>query len=60
MADESGKYVIQRGSESRLEWWTGSGWTENRADARRYAAEPHPNEETGDESASAETLETET
>ncbi len=57
MIDRAGKYVIQRGSESRLEWWTGNGWSENEEEALHYAEEPHPNEETGDESASVATLE---
>lgn len=52
MLDEAGKYIIQWASESRLEWWTGNRWSENEAEAVRYATEPHPNEETGDESAS--------
>lgn len=51
MVQESNKFVIERASESRLEWWTGSGWTENEVEAKRYGLAPHPNEETGDESA---------
>jgi hypothetical protein len=55
MVDNSGtngaEYVIQRASESRCEWWTGAGWSEDETDALRYAGEPHPGGETGDESA---------
>jgi len=57
MISELDKFVIQRASESRLEWWTGSDWTENQVEAKRYAAEPHPNKETGDELATVAMLE---
>ena len=49
-------FVIQRASESRLEWWTGSGWSENELEAKRYVTTPYPNEETGDESAAVAPL----
>jgi len=51
------KYVIQRASESRCEWWTGIDWSEDTADALRYTDEPHAGNETGDESATAKVLE---
>jgi len=46
-------YVICRSSESRYEWWTGSVWSEDEADAQFYEAEPHAGEVTGDEDAKA-------
>ena len=51
-------YIIQRASESRCEWWTGTGWTEDQSRARRYSDKPNAPEVTEDESATAE-LETE-
>jgi hypothetical protein len=51
------KYVIQRASESRCEWWTGTGWSEDETGALRFADEPHAAEETGDESATAQVIE---
>jgi hypothetical protein len=51
MIEMKGRYVIRRTSESRWEWWTGSGWSEDEKDARRYADEPHAGEVTGDEDA---------
>jgi len=61
MDDNTGKhfprYVIQRASESRCEWWTGTGWSEDETDALRYVDEPHAGAETGDESATAQVVE---
>jgi hypothetical protein len=54
MIEHEIKYVIQRASESRCEWWTGNGWTEDENDARRYDEEPDVSQETGDESATVE------
>jgi len=58
MVDNTGKfvaqYVIQRASESRCEWWTGTGWSEDETDAMRFTDEPHAGDETGDESATAQ------
>lgn len=48
------KYVIPRASESRCEWWTGAGRSEDETEALRYADEPHAGNETGDESATAQ------
>ena len=56
MSDLQGKFVIKRASESRCEFWTGSGWTENEAAARQYTAEPSAGEESGDESAVVELI----
>jgi len=50
-------YVIQRESESRCEWWTGSNWSEDKDAALRFSTEPSPGEVTGDEAAKAELLE---
>jgi hypothetical protein len=52
------RYVIQRASESHCEWWTGNGWSEDEARARQYDDEPHAGNETGDESATTQVLET--
>ncbi len=49
----TGQYVIQRASESRNEFWTGNGWSENEPDAQRYTVEPDAAEVSGDESAVA-------
>jgi hypothetical protein len=61
MGDNSGeqlsRYVIQRASESRCEWWTGTGWSEDETDALRYADKPHAGDETGDESATTQLVE---
>ncbi len=51
------KYVIQRESESRCEWWTGTGWSEDETVAVRYTDELHAGEEAGDESATAQVIE---
>jgi len=51
MPNSTGEFVIQRASESRNEFWTGSGWSENESDARRFAVEPIAGLVTGDESA---------
>ena len=56
MVKAGNPFVIERASESRLEWWTGDGWTEDEAEAKRFATAPHPNEETGDESAAVAQL----
>lgn len=62
MSDNTGerlsRYVIQRASESRCEWWTGTSWSEDETDALRYADQPHAGEETGDESAVVQAVET--
>ena len=50
-SNSNGGFVIQRASESRNEFWTGRGWSENETDAQRYAVEPIAGEVTGDESA---------
>ena len=47
-------YVIQRTSEAKNEWWTGSGWSRNEQDAVHFDVEPHAGEETGDESATVQ------
>jgi hypothetical protein len=49
-----GRFVIQRASESRCEWWTGSGWSDDETKAARYDEEPDPGSETADESATVE------
>src|SRR5260221_13354803 len=49
--DQPQKFVIQRASESKSEWWTGSGWSEDEADALFFDVEPMANSVTGDESA---------
>jgi len=55
MADKQ-TYVIQRASETRCEWWTGSDWSEDDNQALQYDVKPNVGEETGDESATAEPL----
>ena len=35
------QYVIERTSEMRREWWTGSDWTEDENRAKWYDSEPH-------------------
>jgi hypothetical protein len=54
---QAGEFVIQRTSETRCEWWTESGWTENEEIAARFTEEPHAGEVTGDESAKAVRIE---
>src|SRR5207244_2767469 len=56
-AGAKGPYVIQRASESRCEWWTGSRWSGDASKARRYVDEPNPSAETGDEAADVESIE---
>ena len=56
MVKKDDEFVIQRASESRLEWWTGSGWSESEVEAKRYATAPHANAETGDELAAVASL----
>jgi hypothetical protein len=55
MVDKSDKptvnFVIQRTSESRCEFWTGNGWSEDEKDAARYPHKPDVSVETLDESA---------
>jgi hypothetical protein len=51
MIFQSQKFAIQRASESRCEWWTGEGWSEDEVDALLFDVEPNANEVTGDESA---------
>ncbi len=57
MANRPPQFVIQRASESKSEWWTGSGWSEFEADAVVYDLEPMANEVTGDESATVQRAE---
>lgn len=52
------QYVIERTSEMRREWWTGSDWTEDENRAKWYDSEPHAPKETGDENARAVHYET--
>ncbi|MDB5385259.1 MAG: hypothetical protein JWM11_905 [Planctomycetaceae bacterium] len=54
----NGKYVIRRASESRCEWWTGTGWTEDDTQAKRYVDEPRAEDITEDENATAQLIET--
>jgi hypothetical protein len=56
-ANARGAFIIQRASESRCEWWTGSRWSADIAKAQRYADEPNASAETGDESADAAAIE---
>lgn len=51
------KYVVQRASESRCEWWTDAGWSEDKTDALRYADKPNAGDETGKESTTAQVVE---
>lgn len=50
-------YIIQRASETKCEWWTGTRWTEDDTRAKLYGDKPDAAAETQDESATAEDLE---
>jgi hypothetical protein len=52
------EYVIERTSEMRREWWTGSVWSEYENQARWYDSEPDAPQEAGDENARAVHYET--
>jgi hypothetical protein len=45
------EYVIERTSETRREWWTGTDWSEDENQARWYDSEPDAPKETDDENA---------
>ena len=47
------QFVIQRTSETVREWWTGSQWSSELSDARRYVEKPDASVVAGDEMAKA-------
>jgi hypothetical protein len=47
------EFVIERTSEMKREWWTGSEWSQDEHEARWYAVEPDAPHETHDENARA-------
>lgn len=47
------EFVIERTNETKREWWTGAGWSEDENEARWYSGEPDAPQETQDENARA-------
>ena len=45
------QYVIERTSETRREWWTGTAWSDDENGAKWYDSEPDASKETDDENA---------
>ncbi len=51
MATTQQRYVIERTSESKREWWTGSGWSEDDHRAQWFECKPDACREADDENA---------
>jgi hypothetical protein len=47
------EFVIERTNEMKREWWTGTEWSEDEAEAHWYSIEPDAPQETQDENARA-------